>query len=907
MSTSQTDLGLAASPSLEPVIEDDDDDDQSSHFSEKDIENAKQRAAKMERKQLAARETKIVFWLRILCFAILLSTAVVVSLGVYFYTKNDEEEDFKHVYDASAERVIQSFHNSVAHLLAGVDAFSVAVTSYALDTGATFPNVTVPDLELRGGNTRVITKSVASTWFPLVHEEDRLGWEAYATQTHMHQMRSFQAENGYILRQDEVFGLESNIMMPPTGGTAGQQPPGESGSMENPNGQGMQTTQQQGSQPPGETGIENSGEQGMQMNQQQQDSQQEATQLGQGDSAGASNGQPADGQCGDAGNPLAGKPFSPVLTTFQGQIQPNNTGPYLPFWQTSPALPLPALSNSNILTFPPLAASVSKVIETNQAYLSIAVEPAAMFAMFLARGQYRHSQEIFLGDAVTPLAYPVFDNFSPNRKLVGITLSNIYWRLHFEQVLPPNARGVIAVLENNVNQSFTYQLDGPDVTFLGHGDLHDAQFDDMRWSADVSEFMKGYSSPETQGFVAVPLTEEGVQYSLRIYPSQDMKDDFVTTQPIIFAFIVALIFLFTATFLSIYNILVEQRQKVVMDRAVRSTAVVSSLFPETVKERLINDAATDATSKSSSWKVESKNGKHTKRNLAALSESPSSHLRPKGKPIADKFEDTTVMFADIAGFTSWSSDRDPQQVFELLETLYGAFDSLALARNVFKVETIGDCYLAITGCPSPQPDHDSRMAKFARDCMHKVRELTDILAESLGDDTRTLSFRVGLHSGSVTAGVLRGDKSRFQLFGDTVNAAARIESHGVKGRIHLSQATADAIRKAGKSTWIIPRVVKIKAKAKGGLQTYSLTGKLMKVRLLAASSMASSRGLTSAEFDSTDRDMTEKNTSSDHVMSPGEDTTTSEFTEPGVLNKLLKKPNLVISHLRSNCTYWVCA
>jgi hypothetical protein len=257
MSTSQTDLGLAASPSLKPVLEDDDDDDLSSHFSEKDIETAKQRAAKMERKQLAAMETKIVFWLRILCCAILMSTAVVVSLGVYFYTKNDEEEDFKHVYDASsAERVIQSFHDSVSHLLAGVDAFSVAVTSYALNAGATFPNVTVPDPELRGASTRVITKSIASIWLPLVHEEDRAGWEAYATQTHTHQMRSFQVENGYILRQDEVFELESNVMMPPTGGAAGQQPPGESGSMESPNGQASQ------------------------MNQQQQASQQEATQPG---------------------------------------------------------------------------------------------------------------------------------------------------------------------------------------------------------------------------------------------------------------------------------------------------------------------------------------------------------------------------------------------------------------------------------------------------------------------------------------------------------------------------------------------------------------------------------------------------------------------------------------------------
>jgi class 3 adenylate cyclase len=136
--------------------------------------------------------------------------------------------------------------------------------------------------------------------------------------------------------------------------------------------------------------------------------------------------------------------------------------------------------------------------------------------------------------------------------------------------------------------------------------------------------------------------------------------------------------------------------------------------------------------------------------------------------------------------------------------------------------------LAITGVPKPQPDHAIRMAKFARDCMHKVKDLVNSLAESLGDDTRDLSFRVGLHSGSVTAGVLRGDKSRFQLFGDTVNTAARMESNGIKGRIHVSQSTADEIVTAGKLAWIVPREAKISAKGKGELQTYFMDERFMR-------------------------------------------------------------------------------
>lgn len=135
--------------------------------------------------------------------------------------------------------------------------------------------------------------------------------------------------------------------------------------------------------------------------------------------------------------------------------------------------------------------------------------------------------------------------------------------------------------------------------------------------------------------------------------------------------------------------------------------------------------------------------------------------------MARKYPKVTILFADIAGFTGWSSNRDPEDVFVLLETFYAAFDLLAIKRDVFKVETIGDCYLAATGLPNPQSDHAFRMVKFARDCLQKVPVLTAKLAETLGDGTRNLGLRVGLHSGSVTAGVLRGDKSRFQLFGDS--------------------------------------------------------------------------------------------------------------------------------------------
>ena len=174
------------------------------------------------------------------------------------------------------------------------------------------------------------------------------------------------------------------------------------------------------------------------------------------------------------------------------------------------------------------------------------------------------------------------------------------------------------------------------------------------------------------------------------------------------------------------------------------------------------------------------------------------------RPIAEKFAHATVLFADTAGFTQWSSSRQPEQVFQLLEKLFGALDKIALRRNVFKVETIGDCYMAVTGVPKFQPDHATIMAKFARDSLLRIRTVLAMLVDTLGPDTIELSMRIGLHSGEVTAGVLRGEKSRFQLFGDTVNTAARMESLGVKNRIHCSQATADELILRGHGNWLVP-------------------------------------------------------------------------------------------------------
>ena len=128
--------------------------------------------------------------------------------------------------------------------------------------------------------------------------------------------------------------------------------------------------------------------------------------------------------------------------------------------------------------------------------------------------------------------------------------------------------------------------------------------------------------------------------------------------------------------------------------------------------------------------------------------------------------------------------------------------------------------MCATGLPYPQKDHAVRMVRFARDCLLKLTLVLSDLEDELGEDTVQLRMRVGIPSGPTTGGVLRGKKGRFQLFGDTVNCASRMESTSMPGRIQISQATADALKAHGKGAWFSPREEKIEAKGKGFLQTY---------------------------------------------------------------------------------------
>src|SRR5262249_40240775 len=148
-------------------------------------------------------------------------------------------------------------------------------------------------------------------------------------------------------------------------------------------------------------------------------------------------------------------------------------------------------------------------------------------------------------------------------------------------------------------------------------------------------------------------------------------------------------------------------------------------------------------------------------------------LKKQNGIIAERFDDVSVLFADIVGFTPLSAQLSPTELLELLNRVFSGFDELADQHGLEKIKTIGDAYMVAGGLPQPQAEHLSAMAKLALAMLTNVAQIRI--------PTGSLNLRVGLHVGTVTAGVIGIRKFIYDVWGDTVNTASRLESHGAPG------------------------------------------------------------------------------------------------------------------------------
>ncbi|MEG4441070.1 adenylate/guanylate cyclase domain-containing protein [Microcoleus sp. AT9_B5] len=197
--------------------------------------------------------------------------------------------------------------------------------------------------------------------------------------------------------------------------------------------------------------------------------------------------------------------------------------------------------------------------------------------------------------------------------------------------------------------------------------------------------------------------------------------------------------------------------------------------------------------------------------LNILPEEIANRLKRGDSTIADTFAEVTVLFADIVGFTQLSSRVSPTQLVSLLNDIFSTFDNLAERHGLEKIKTIGDAYMVVGGLPIPRPDHAEAIAEMALDMQQAVIDFNNT-------ENQALNIRIGINSGPVVAGVIGIKKFIYDLWGDTVNTASRMESHSLPGCIQVTSATYQILQ----NKYSFESRGSIEVKGKGQMTTYLL-------------------------------------------------------------------------------------
>lgn len=193
----------------------------------------------------------------------------------------------------------------------------------------------------------------------------------------------------------------------------------------------------------------------------------------------------------------------------------------------------------------------------------------------------------------------------------------------------------------------------------------------------------------------------------------------------------------------------------------------------------------------------------------------AQRLKQEERTIADHFAEVTVLFADIVGFTELAAETSPIELVEILNEIFSVFDELVEKHGLEKIKTIGDAYMVVGGLPTPKPNHAEAIADMALDMQSQITEYS-------AGTGKELSIRIGINTGPVIAGIIGTKKFIYDLWGDTVNTASRMESHGIPGCVQVTEATYKHL----KLQYRFEERGTIKVKGKGPMNCYLLQEKI---------------------------------------------------------------------------------
>jgi guanylate cyclase len=199
--------------------------------------------------------------------------------------------------------------------------------------------------------------------------------------------------------------------------------------------------------------------------------------------------------------------------------------------------------------------------------------------------------------------------------------------------------------------------------------------------------------------------------------------------------------------------------------------------------------------------------------LNILPKEIAAILKNESRTIAERFDGASILFADLVGFTELTARLTPEEMVETLNEFFSYFDGLADEYGVEKIRTIGDNYMVVSGVPRPRPDHAQALARMAL-------KMNDYVCRHPGVHNRPIEFRIGINSGPVIGGVIGRKKFVYDVWGDAVNIASRMESHGMPSKVHISRATYELIQ----DEFVCEPRGKVMIKSKGEMETWLLLG-----------------------------------------------------------------------------------
>jgi class 3 adenylate cyclase len=195
-----------------------------------------------------------------------------------------------------------------------------------------------------------------------------------------------------------------------------------------------------------------------------------------------------------------------------------------------------------------------------------------------------------------------------------------------------------------------------------------------------------------------------------------------------------------------------------------------------------------------------------------LPEETALELKESGTVKAKRFEDVSVLFTDFKGFTKFSEKLSPEELVKTIDFYFSKFDEIMEKHGIEKIKTVGDAYMCASGLPFPAKNHAFKIAKAAFDIIDFVNETMSLNSETSFD------IRVGINSGSVVAGVVGTKKFAYDIWGDTVNTASRMESSGQIGKINVSESTYNLLK--NNRAFEFEERGSIEAKGKGKIKMY---------------------------------------------------------------------------------------